>query len=76
MSLSTFKMLPAGNPKCRQVFAQPFKRATRTSWLVSAKLWLKWFETLRDFPPMQAPASYNLSQVMEQIEADAGHPAD
>ena len=33
------------------------------------QLWLKWFETLREFPPMQAPESYNLSQVLDQIKA-------
>jgi Sulfatase len=40
------------------------------------ELWLKWFETLQAFPPMQAPASYNLSQVMEQIKSSKGHPSD
>jgi arylsulfatase len=39
---------------------------------VGQQLWLEWFETLRAFPPMQAPESYNLSQVMDQIKA-AGH---
>ena len=28
------------------------------------------------FPPMQAPASYNLTQVMDQIKAAGGHPSD
>ena len=40
------------------------------------ELWLKWFETLKAFPPMQAPASYNLTQVMEQIKSSKGHPSD
>jgi arylsulfatase A-like enzyme len=40
------------------------------------ELWLKWFETLQAFPPMQAPASYNLTQVMEQIKSSKGHPSD
>jgi arylsulfatase A-like enzyme len=40
------------------------------------ELWLKWFETLKAFPPMQAPASYNLTQVMEQIKNSKGHPSD
>ena len=35
---------------------------------IGQQLWLKWFETLEKFPPMQAPASYNLTQVMEQIK--------
>jgi arylsulfatase A-like enzyme len=43
---------------------------------IGQQLWLGWFETLRAFPPLQAPASYNLSQVMEQIKAGGGHPSD
>jgi hypothetical protein len=27
---------------------------------VGQQLWLKWFETLKEFPPLQAPESYNL----------------
>ena len=42
---------------------------------IGQQLWLKWFETLREFPPMQAPASYNLTQVMDQIKA-AGHASE
>src|SRR5512136_2298783 len=34
---------------------------------ISQQLWLRWFETLREFPPLQAPASYNLTQVMDQL---------
>ena len=36
---------------------------------IGQQLWLQWFETLQKFPPLQAPASYNLTQVMEQIKA-------
>lgn len=43
---------------------------------IGQQLWLSWFETLRQFPPLQAPASYNLSQVMEEIKKGGGHPAD
>ena len=43
---------------------------------VGQELWLKWFETLQAFPPMQAPASYNLTQVMEQIKNNKNHPSD
>ncbi len=43
---------------------------------IGQQLWLDWFETLKEFPPMQAPASYNLTQVMEQIKAGGGHPSD
>jgi arylsulfatase len=42
---------------------------------IGQQLWLEWFETLKDFPPLQAPASYNLSQVMDQLKA-AGHSSD
>jgi arylsulfatase A-like enzyme len=39
------------------------------------QLWLEWFETLKEFPPMQKPESYNLTQVMDQMKA-SGHPSD
>ena len=35
---------------------------------IGQQLWMKWFETLKEFPPLQAPASYNLTQVMDQIK--------
>ncbi len=43
---------------------------------------LRHLESFEEFPPMQAPPSYNLAQVMEQIEAQkravssSGHPSD
>jgi arylsulfatase A-like enzyme len=43
---------------------------------------LRHLESFREFPPMQAPPSYNLAQVMEQIEAqkrsihNTGHPGE
>ena len=43
---------------------------------------LRHLETFVEFPPMQAPPSYNLQQVMDQIEAQkraihgSGHPSD
>ena len=43
---------------------------------IGQQLWLKWFETLKAFPPLQAPASYNLTQVMDQLKATGGHPSD
>jgi arylsulfatase len=43
---------------------------------IGQQLWLKWFETLQEFPPLQKPASYNLSQVMAQIKDSKGHPGD
>jgi hypothetical protein len=39
------------------------------------QLWLDWFEALKEFPPMQKPESYNLTQVMDQMKA-SGHPSD
>jgi hypothetical protein len=43
---------------------------------IGQQLWLNWFETLMVFPPMQAPESYNLSQVMDMIKSGGGHPSD
>jgi arylsulfatase A-like enzyme len=44
---------------------------------IGQQLWLQWFETLKAFPPMQAPESYNLTQIMDMIKAPAGgHPSD
>ncbi len=42
---------------------------------IGQQLWLNWFETLKAFPPMQSPASYNLSQVLDAIKA-SGHASD
>ena len=40
-------------------------------------LWLKELESYEKFPPLQAPESYNLSQVLEQVKkAHANHPSD
>jgi arylsulfatase len=43
---------------------------------IGQQLWLEWFETLQKFPPMQAPESYNLSQVMQQIKGGGGHASE
>jgi arylsulfatase len=43
---------------------------------IGQQLWLRWFETLQRFPPMQAPASYNLSQVMDMIRQGGAHASD
>jgi arylsulfatase A-like enzyme len=42
---------------------------------IGQQLWLRWFETLKAYPPLQAPASYNLTQVMDQIKSGGGHPS-
>jgi arylsulfatase A-like enzyme len=40
-------------------------------------LWLKELESYVAFPPMQDPASYNLTQVLEQVRKQAGrHPSE
>jgi arylsulfatase len=38
-------------------------------------LWLKELETYQQFPPMQDPASYNLSQVMDELKKKPAHPS-
>ena len=39
---------------------------------IGQQLWLKELESYEKFPPLQAPASYNLSRIMEQVKkADA-----
>ena len=35
---------------------------------IGQSLWLKELETYQTYPPMQDPASYNLSQVMNQLK--------
>jgi arylsulfatase A-like enzyme len=40
------------------------------------QLALKYLETYKEFPPLQAPASYNLDQVEAQIRDSIGHPSD
>jgi arylsulfatase A-like enzyme len=44
---------------------------------IGQALWLRELETYVAFPPMQDPASYNLDQVMQQVQAmkNAPHPS-
>ena len=42
---------------------------------IGQQLWMEWFETLKKYPPLQAPASYNLTQVMDQLKA-SGHVSE
>jgi arylsulfatase len=42
---------------------------------IGQQLWLEWFHTLQEFPPLQKPASYNLTQVMEQVK-EHSEPGD
>ena len=43
---------------------------------IGQQLWLEWFQTLQAFPPLQKPASYNLTQIMEQLKAKQSHPSE
>jgi arylsulfatase len=44
---------------------------------IGQQLWLKWLESLREFPPLQAPASYNLDEIEKQVRASgAGHASE
>jgi len=49
---------------------------------IGQQIALRYLESFVDYPPMQAPPSYNLSQVMEEIQAqkrsihNSGHPSD
>ena len=44
---------------------------------IGQQLWLKELESYEKFPPLQAPESYNLSQILEQVKkANANHPGD
>jgi len=42
------------------------------------QLWLKELETYNQYPPLQSPESYNLSQVIQQIKEQraVGHASD
>jgi arylsulfatase len=35
---------------------------------IGQALWLRELETYVKFPPLQAPSSYNLDQVMQQVK--------
>jgi arylsulfatase A-like enzyme len=43
---------------------------------IGQQLWLDWFQTLKKYPPLQAPESYNLAQVMAQIKAGGSHASE
>ena len=44
---------------------------------IRQQLWYKHLVTYKEFPPLQAPESYNLSGILKQVQA-AGHkhPSD
>ena len=41
---------------------------------IGQQLWLRELESYNEFPPMQDPASYNLDQVLAQVQAMKSHP--
>src|SRR5262245_32174668 len=44
---------------------------------IGQQLWLEHLSSYEQFPPLQAPESYNLSQVIEQAKnANASHASD
>jgi hypothetical protein len=44
---------------------------------IGQQLWLEHLMTYEKFPPLQAPESYNLSQVIDQVKkANMNHPGD
>jgi arylsulfatase A-like enzyme len=44
---------------------------------IGQQLWEQHLQSYVKFPPLQAPESYNLSQVLEEVKAaHAGHPSD
>ena len=43
---------------------------------VGQKLWLEHLETYNKFPPLQAPESYNLSQVLQEVRKGSGHASE
>ncbi len=42
---------------------------------IGQQLWFKELESYRQFPPLQAPETYNLDGILEQVKK-AGHPSD
>jgi arylsulfatase len=43
---------------------------------IGQQLWLKELESYKTYPPLQAPASYNLEQIMEQMKKAGNHPSN
>ena len=41
---------------------------------IGQQLWLKELESYKTYPPLQAPASYNLNQVLDMIRKGGNHP--
>jgi arylsulfatase len=44
---------------------------------IGQQMWLEHLTSYEKYPPLQAAASYNLSQVLEQVKAaNGGHASD
>jgi arylsulfatase len=43
---------------------------------IGQQLWLKHLESYAKYPPLQQAASYNLTQVIEQVKKAQSHPSD
>ncbi len=43
---------------------------------IGQQLWEKHLATYKTYPPLQSPASYNLSQILEQLKQDHTHGSD
>jgi arylsulfatase len=43
---------------------------------VGQLLWLKELESYREFPPLQAPETYNLTGIMQEMRKGMGHPSE
>ena len=44
---------------------------------IGQQLWLKELESFVEFPPLQAPETYNLDQVLQQVRTmSAHHPSE
>ena len=44
---------------------------------VGQQLWLQWLETMKEFPPMQSPETYNLDQIEAAVRAGgSGHSSE
>ena len=56
----------------------PPTSTTGTCCRIGQSLWLKELKTYQQFPPMQDPETYNLTQVMDQLKKAhiAGHAGE
>jgi hypothetical protein len=44
---------------------------------IGQQLWMEELTSYEKFPPLQAPESYNLSEILQQVKkAQASHPSD